>query len=152
MDRQEVLQSAMLSAWQGLPTFEGRAEFGSWIYRITMNAALMHLRGQKRRPEVAVDDIEPLAANNSGYSITPMLGGSQRPDERMQNQELRRQLQNAVDALPESLRTVFLMRHLEGLSTEVTAQTLGLSILAARARLHRARVALRETMSEYAPD
>jgi RNA polymerase sigma-70 factor (ECF subfamily) len=156
MDRQEVLQTAMLSAWQNLSIFEGRAEFGRWIYQITMNAALMHLRAQRRRPEVAVADIEPLSANHVGFSHVPTLEGSpgwsQRPDERMQSQELWRQLQMALDALPERLRTVFLMRHIEGLSTEATAQALGLSVLAARGRLHRARVALRETMSEYAPD
>jgi RNA polymerase sigma-70 factor (ECF subfamily) len=156
MDRQEVLQAALLSAWQNLPTFEGRAGFGSWIYRVTANAALMHLRSQKRRPEVAVDDIEPLIAKDAGYSHAAALGGSprwsQRPDERMHSQELRHRLQSAVEALPERLRTVFLMRHIDGLSTEATAQALGLSAVAARARLHRARAALREVMRDYALD
>lgn len=156
MDRQEVLQTALLSAWRSLPTFEGRAGFGSWIFRVTTNAALMHLRGQRRRPEVAMDDVEPLAANDAGDPCHSMLGGCQgwfqRPDESMQSQELRRRLQTAVDALPERLRAVFFLRHVDGLSTEETAKTLGLSLVAVRARLHRARATLRETMSDYALD
>jgi len=154
MDRQEVLQSALLSAWRNLPTFEGRSWFGSWIFRVTTNAALMHLRGQRRRPEISVDDVDPLTRNGAGDSLHPMLGGcfgsSQRPDERMQSQELRHRLQLAVDALPERLRTVFCLRHVDGLSTEDTAKALGLSTVAVRARLHRARATLRHTMSDYA--
>jgi len=156
MDRQEVLQAALLSAWQNLPTFEGRAQFGTWLYRITTNAALMHLRGHKRRPEVAVDNIEPLATGQVGHSHTPVLWGStgwsQRPDDKIQSQELCHRLQSAVDALPERLRSVFLMRHIDGLSTEATAQSLGLSLGAARARLHRAKVSLRQMMIDYAMD
>jgi RNA polymerase sigma-70 factor, ECF subfamily len=154
MDRQEVLQAALLSAWRNLPTFEGRAGFGSWIYRVTTNAALMHLRGQRRRPEIAVADLEPLSENDTADTCTPVLGAtngwSQRPDENMQSQELRNHLQTAVDALPERLRTVFCLRHVDGLSTEDTAKALGLSMVAVRARLHRARASLRETMSDYA--
>ena len=156
MDRQEVLQTALLSAWTSLPSFEGRAGFASWMYRVTTNAALMHLRGQRRRPEVAVDDLESLFANDAGDVNGRMLGAtagwSQRPDESMQCQELRHHLQSAVDALPEKLRSVFLLRHVDGLSTEDTAETLGLSAIAVRARLHRARATLRETMSDYALD
>jgi RNA polymerase sigma-70 factor (ECF subfamily) len=151
MDRQEVLQTALLSAWRNLPTFEGRAGFGSWIYRVTTNAALMHLRGQRRRPEIAVDDLEPLSTNDTA-NPSVSNGWSQRPDESMQCQELRNRLQDAVDALPERLRTVFFLRHVDGLSTEDTAQALGLSTVAVRARLHRARATLREAMSDYAVD
>jgi len=85
-----------------------------------------------------------------------MIGGdarwSQRPDERLQSQELRQHLQSAVDALPETLRSVFLLRHVDGLSTEGVARTLSLSGVAVRARLHRARAVLRESMRDYALD
>jgi RNA polymerase sigma-70 factor (ECF subfamily) len=152
MDRQEVLQAALVSAWRNLPAFEGRAGFGSWIYRVTTNAALMHLRGQRRRPEIAVADLEPLAATEAQDVYGACNGWPQRPDESLQSQELRNRLQDAVNALPEILRTVFLLRHVDGLSTEDTAQTLGLSTVAVRARLHRARATLRESMSDYALD
>jgi len=160
MDRQEVLQAAMLSAWRNLPTFEGRAGFGSWIYRVTTNAALMHLRSQKRRPEIVMDTCEPGSEVDAGAMHgamhRAMIGGdarwSQRPDERLQSQELRQHLQSAVDALPETLRSVFLLRHVDGLSTEGVARTLSLSGVAVRARLHRARAVLRESMRDYALD
>jgi len=146
----------MLSAWRNLPAFEGRAGFGSWIYRVTTNAALMHLRGQKRRPEVAMDTCEPGSEDDRGAMHGAMISGdarwSQRPDERLQSQELRQHLQTAVDALPETLRSVFLLRHVDGLSTEDVAKTLRLSGVAVRARLHRARAVLRESMSDYALD
>jgi len=64
-DAQEILQDAFLSAWRNLPTFEGRAQFGSWMYRVTVNAALMLLRSRNRHPEVAVDDVEPNALNDA---------------------------------------------------------------------------------------
>jgi RNA polymerase sigma-70 factor (ECF subfamily) len=156
MDRQEVLQAALVSVWRKLPTFEGRAGFGSWIYRVTTNAALMHLRGQRRRPEIAVADLETLSTSEARNSYGAIVGGcsgwAQRPDESLQSQELRTRLQHAVDALPEILRTVFLLRHVDGLSTDDTAQALELSTVAVRARLHRARATLRETMSDYALD
>ena len=156
MDRQEVLQTALFSAWRGLPAFQGRSGVASWMYRVTRNAALMHLRGQRRRHEIAVDDIEPLAADDGSSGQGEVLGGhagwSRRPDESLHGQELRRRLQSAVDALPETLRTAFLLRHVDGLSTEDAAVTLGLSTLALRGRLHRAKVTLRETMSDYAVD
>ena len=64
-DAQEILQDAFLSAWRNLPSFEGRAQFGSWMYRVTVNAALMLLRSRNRHPEVTVDDIEPTVLNDA---------------------------------------------------------------------------------------
>jgi RNA polymerase sigma-70 factor (ECF subfamily) len=74
---------------------------------------------------------------------------SQRPDEQFQSEELRRHIQTAVDALPDGLRTVFLVRDVEGLSTEETAELLSLSLPAVKTRLHRARLALREAIGQY---
>jgi RNA polymerase sigma-70 factor (ECF subfamily) len=74
---------------------------------------------------------------------------SQRPDEQLQSEELRRHIQEAADALPEGLRTVFLVRDVEGMSTEETAELLGLSLPAVKTRLHRARLAMREAIGHY---
>ena len=150
-DAQEILQDAFLSAWRNLPGFEGRAQFGSWMYRVTVNAALMFLRARNRHPEVMLDDIEPgvlhKAAEQSAHGSSE--DWSQRPDEQLQSEELRRHIQTAVDALPDGLRTVFLVRDVEGLSTEETAELLGLSLPAVKTRLHRARLALREAIGDY---
>jgi RNA polymerase sigma-70 factor (ECF subfamily) len=152
-DAQEILQEAFLSAWRNLPAFEGRAQFGSWMYRVTVNAALMLLRSRNRHPEVAVDDVEPKALNDavadSGERIRGSADWSQRADEQLQSAELRRHIQGSVDALPDGLRTVFLLRDVEELSTEETAEILGLSVPAVKTRLHRARLALRIAIGRY---
>ena len=150
-DAQEILQDVFLSAWRNLPGFEGRAQFGSWMYRVTVNAALMFLRARNRHPEVMLDDVEPAVlhkgAEQSGHGSSE--DWSQRPDEQLRSEELRRHIQTAVDALPDGLRTVFLVRDVEGLSTEETAELLNLSLPAVKTRLHRARLALREAIGHY---
>jgi RNA polymerase sigma-70 factor (ECF subfamily) len=152
-DAQEILQDAFLSAWRNLPTFEGRAQFGSWMYRVTVNAALMLLRSRNRHPEVTVDDIEPTllnqAVSDNGQLMRASADWSQRPDEQLQSDEVRRHIQASVDALPDGLRTVFLLRDVEELSTEDTAELLRLSVPAVKTRLHRARLALREAIGRY---
>jgi RNA polymerase sigma-70 factor (ECF subfamily) len=152
-DAQEILQEAFLSAWRNLPTFEGRAQFGSWMYRVTVNEALMLLRSRNRHPEVTVDDVEPTALNDavaeSGQTLRGGADWSQRADEQLQSQEMRKHIQDSVDALPEGLRTVFLLRDVEELSTEDTAEMLGLSVPAVKTRLHRARLALRVAIGRY---
>jgi len=152
-DAQEILQEAFLSAWKNLPSFEGRAQFGSWMYRVTVNAALMLLRSRNRHPEVDVDEIEPIAlseAVDQASQVTGNLGDwSQRPDNQLQSEELRNHIQKSVDALPAGLRTVFLLRDVEELSTEDTAEMLGLSVPAVKTRLHRARLTLREAIGRY---
>ena len=150
-DAQEILQDVFLSAWRNLPGFEGRAQFGSWMYRVTVNAALMFLRARNRHPEVMLDDIEPGALHKAAEQSVhgSSEDWSQRPDEQLQSEELRRHIQTAVDALPDGLRTVFLVRDVEGLSTEETAEMLGLSLPAVKTRLHRARLALREAIGQY---
>lgn len=152
-DAQEILQEAFLSAWRNLPTFEGRAQFGSWMYRVTVNAALMLLRSRNRHPEVGVDDVEPNALNDavaeSGQTVRGNSDWAQRADEQLQSQQLRQHIQASVDSLPEGLRTVFLLRDVEELSTEETADLLGLSVPAVKTRLHRARLALREAIGRY---
>ena len=151
-DAQEILQDVFLSAWRKLPGFEGRAQFGSWMYRVTVNAALMLLRSRNRHPEVGVDEVEPTALNDAVLENGQMRSSSdwsQRPDDQLQSDELRKHIQTSVDALPEGLRTVFLLRDVEELSTEDTAELLGLSVPAVKTRLHRARLALREAISRY---
>jgi RNA polymerase sigma-70 factor (ECF subfamily) len=152
-DAQEILQDAFLSAWRNLPAFEGRAQFGSWMYRVTVNAALMLLRSRNRHPEVTVDDVEPTALNNavaeSGQALRGGADWSLRADEQLQSQEMRKYIQDSVDHLPDGLRSVFLLRDVEELSTEDTAEMLGLSVPAVKTRLHRARLALRVAIGRY---
>ena len=151
-DAQEVVQDALLSAWRNLQKFEGKAQFGSWLYRIAANAALMMLRTRRRHPQVSMEEVTALGADETGVDGFGAGAGddwSKRPDDQLQSTELRAAIQAAVDALPESSRQVFMVRDVDGLSTEETAETLGLSVPAVKTRLHRARLALREAISRY---
>jgi RNA polymerase sigma-70 factor (ECF subfamily) len=152
-DAQEILQNAYLSAWRSLPTFEGRSQFGCWMHRITVNASLMLLRARTRHQEIAIDDVEPLELNNAIGQVNqrPRVHDEWplRPDEEYQSAELRRRIASAVNALPERLRQTFLLRDVKEMSTEDTAGELGASITAIKARLHRARKVLRESLGNY---
>lgn len=151
-DAQEVVQDALLSAWRNLAKFEGKSQFGSWLYRIAANAALMMLRTRRRHPQVSMEDVTAFGSEEPGADGFGSGAGddwSKRPDDQLQSAELRAAIQSAVDALPESSRAVFLVRDVEGLSTEDTAETLGLSVPAVKTRLHRARLSLREAITRY---
>jgi RNA polymerase sigma-70 factor, ECF subfamily len=151
-DAREVLQDALLSAWQNLDSFAGRAQFGTWIYRVTVNGALMLLRSRRRRPTVSVEDMTAADLDEAVDENLARTGGSdwsKRPDEQLQSGELKSHIQGALDRLPEILRLVFLLRDVEGLSTEETAEMLNVTIPTVKTRLHRARLALRQTINDY---
>lgn len=152
-DAAEILQETFLSAWRNLDGFQGKAQFASWLYRVAVNTALMLLRSQKRHPSVAVEDVTPEALGEAAKDASPGLGAgtdwSRRPDEQFQSDELRRQIQHAVDDLPDSQRSVFLLRDVDGLSTEETAELLAVSLPTVKTRLHRARLALRAAITRY---
>jgi RNA polymerase sigma-70 factor, ECF subfamily len=148
-DAQDVLQEVNLSTWLKLRDFEGRAQFGSWLHRVAVNAALMFLRERSRRPifvEMA-DYLDVKSCPSAGGDHHPSR--TVRPDELTQSAELRHHIQAAVDKLPFRLRTVFRTREIEGCSTRQTAESLGLSSSAVKTRLHRAREVLRVKMEGY---
>jgi RNA polymerase sigma-70 factor (ECF subfamily) len=152
-DAQEVLQNSYLSAWRSLPSFEGRAQFGCWMHRITVNASLMFLRARHRHPEVAMNDVEPIELNEAMGQAAQQSRAredwSHCPDEELQSGQLRRRIESAVNSLPQDLRAIFILRDVGEMSTEETASKLGVSIPAAKTRLHRARRALRESLGDY---
>jgi RNA polymerase sigma-70 factor (ECF subfamily) len=150
-EAKEILQDTFLSIWRKLDTFKGDSQFSSWLYRITANAALMRLRAQRRHPEISTEELPSGFLDQYQYGAVPPEGENwaRRPDEQLQSDELRRHLQEATDALPEIYRTIFLVRDVEGLSTEETAELLGISVPTVKTRLHRARMALREAISKY---
>jgi RNA polymerase sigma-70 factor, ECF subfamily len=152
-DAQEILQNAYLCAWRGLPSFEGRARFGSWMHKITVNASLMFLRARSRRRETALDDVEPTtlhaAMGQATHGPTLREDRSHRPDHEFQSAELRGHIEGAVSVLPPILRETFLLREVREMSTKEAASTLGISQQAAKTRLCRARRVLRESLVSY---
>jgi len=141
-----VLQLTFIKACEKFATFEGRSHLGTWLYRIATNEGLMKLRRRKAVTESidnAAETIRPedIPQNLHAWSIDPSVAAL--------DSELRCQLDAALAALPESLRTVFVLREIAGLSTEETATALNLGESAVKVRLHRARLRLRELLAGY---
>jgi len=146
MEAEDVLQETFISAFRALDRFEGRSLLSTWLYRIAYNAALMRLR-KRKLPTVSID--EPLTNEEGDPIPRQLVDWSAVPDQVLLNNELRRALDTAVAALPATLRSVFVLRDIEGLSTAETAAILDLTQTNVKVRLHRARLALRERLSPY---
>jgi RNA polymerase sigma-70 factor (ECF subfamily) len=147
-DANDVVQEAFLNMYRKLDTFEGNAKFGSWIYRVVVNAALMKLRKRKRRSEVSIDDDET-EFREDDYYVMSVPEWRVRADEAAENAELREKIIEAVDELEPKYETVFLLKEVEGLSLKEIADVLDLTVAAVKSRLHRARLYLRATLERY---
>lgn len=145
-EAEEVLQETFISAFRALPRFEGRSRLGTWLYRIAYNAALMRLR---KRPVPTESLDEPVTSENGDQMPRQLVDWGSTPDDLLLKRELRTVLHAALDTLPATLRSVFVLRDIEGLSTAETAEVLSLTETNVKVRLHRARVALRERLTGY---
>lgn len=147
-DAQDVVQEAFLNMYRKLDTFKGQSQFGSWMYRVVVNAALMRLRKKKRRSEVPVDDDEG-EFREDDYYVASVPEWRVRADEAAENRELRQKIIEAVDELPPKYQTVFLLKEVEGLPLKEIAEVVDLSVGGVKSRLHRARLHLRATLESY---
>ncbi|MFL5320566.1 MAG: RNA polymerase sigma factor [Myxococcaceae bacterium] len=147
-DAAEVAQDAFLSAYQNLKNFRGDSAFGSWLYRIAANHALMRLRHKKVRETAEAELKEPEFTPRG--TLAEMPGEWAKPaEDQALDAELGRAIQQATDRLPEGYREVFLLKDVEGLSYEEIGEVLGVSVAAVKSRLHRARLALREAIDHF---
>lgn len=146
-DAAEVVQEAFLSAFKALPSFQGDSKVGTWLHRIAINAALMRLRGLKRR-EGRIEDLLPSYTENGGFAAMPDPW-SEDVDARLLRDEARDQVRARIDELPENYRVALLLRDIEGYSNEELAEALGVTVNAAKIRVHRARQALRTLLDSY---
>ena len=142
-DAEDVLQETFLNAFRAIDSFEGRSSLSTWLYRIAYNAAMMRLR----RPSAPVVSVEETLNEMPGYVPRQLFDWCCLPEESFDSEEVQTELRQAIAAMPESLQTVFMLRELEGMSTEETAVTLDITTSAAKVRLHRARQWLREALS-----
>jgi RNA polymerase sigma-70 factor, ECF subfamily len=143
-DAEDVLQDAFLKAYTHLDNFKGDSKFYTWIVRIAVNEALMRLRKRKTDRTVPLDEPVELGEETVAREIAVW---EDNPEQRYSREEWRIILDAAVDDLKPDFRTVFVLRDIEELSTEETAETLGISVPAVKSRLLRARLALRETLT-----
>jgi len=143
-DAEDVLQEAFLKAYSHLDTFQRNAKFYTWIVRIAVNEALMKLRKRKTDRTVPLDEPVDTGEETVNREIAVW---EDNPEQRYSRDEMQQILDEAVQDLKPDFRAVFLLRDIEELSTEETAEALGVSVPAVKSRLLRARLALREKLT-----
>jgi RNA polymerase sigma-70 factor (ECF subfamily) len=149
-DAEEVLQDTFMQVHRHLDEFRGEARLSTWIHRIAVNAALMHLRARKRRDQAErplADVLPRFDASGTLERLDCDYSVAARADVVLERRELAAAALEAVAALPEAYRVPFVLRDLEGLDTEETARITGLEVALVRQRLHRARLMLRARLT-----
>jgi RNA polymerase sigma-70 factor (ECF subfamily) len=145
-DAEDILQETFIKAFRNLERFDGRASISTWLFRIATNESLMLLR--KKRPDsISVD--APWEDEAEEQEPLQIIDWCCLPETEFMSSEVREHLDLAVDNLPTSLKVVFILRDIEGLSTRETANVLDISETAVKTRLSRARLRLREELTSY---
>ncbi len=145
-DAEEVLQETFLKAYSHLNGFQGHSKFYTWLVRIAVNEALMKLRKRKSDRTISLDEGIDIGED---LMVREIAVWDDDPEQRYSQVELRAILDEAIASLRPAFRTVFVLRDIEELSTEETAQALDLSIPAVKSRLLRARLQLREKLTRF---
>jgi len=148
-DARDALQDAMVAVYRSINTFEGNAMLSTWLHRVVVNSCLMKLRAKRRRPEET--DIESLlpAFLEDGHQIEPCTPWTETAESMLEREETRAQVRNCIARLPTAYRIVLDLRDIEEMSTDETAEALGITKNAVKIRLHRARQALRTLLDRH---
>ena len=148
-DAEEAVQDVFWSVVQKIDTFRGESLFGSWIYRITANAAYQKLRrAAHRRDEISLDQVLPIL-DDGHHHVDPSGDWSAKIDDPAIQSELRDVLTSAIDRLPANHRAVIVLHDVEGLSMAEVADALGISLATAKTTAHRARLRLRKRLGLF---
>lgn len=148
-DAPDVLQETFLQVYRHLSSFRAESRFGTWVYRIASNAALMHRRAGARRPTESLDIFLPRFDAQGKHVATPAeLQVSSRADELLNRQFLAEKAREVIARLPDLYRDAFVLRDLEEMSTAEVAKVLGVEPATVRQRVHRARLMLRGYLSD----
>ncbi len=148
-DAEEAVQDAFWNVIRHIDTFRGHAALGSWIYRITANAARRSRRsGTHRRDEISLDEILPIF-HESGCYANPIVDWSAEVEDQAVQTELRSVLTSALEELPDHYRAVIMLHDVHGLSLAEVADCLDITVPTAKARAHRARLLLRQRLGEF---
>ena len=145
-DAPDAVQEAFVSAFRSIGSFAGEARLSTWLHRIVVNAALMKLRTRRRKPEQPIDDLLP-TFEADGHRREP--GSPWQPAERLEQREVRRLVRENIEKLPETYRTVLVLRDIEELDTAEVAALLEVNAGVVKTRLHRARQALRTLLDPH---
>jgi RNA polymerase sigma-70 factor (ECF subfamily) len=141
-DSADAVQDAFLAAFRALDGFEGNSALGTWLHRIVVNVCLMKLRVRSRSREIRIEELLP-TFDETGHHSRPVRPWEDQALARLTQAETCAYVRACIDQLPESHREILLLRDIEELDTDQTAQQLGIAPGAVKTRLHRARQALR---------
>jgi len=139
---ENIMQETFYSMVKSINQFDRKSKLSTWLYRIVANHCLMQARKEKRRNYISLENDEDL------YSERHIADWASLPYKSTENKELRQVLDNAIRKLAPDYRIIFLLRDVEGLSTEETAEAANISVPAVKSRLHRARAFLRKEIDE----
>jgi len=146
-DTEEVIQDVFWTVYRKAKSFQGNSQFSTWLYRLTVNAALGKIRRSKKNKEVEYDEFMPKFQKDGHHMIRPVIDWSDTLDEKYADHEIHRLLGKALNQLKPIDKSVVVLSDLEGLSDKETAAAVGLTVSAVKTRLHRARLFLRGKLS-----
>jgi RNA polymerase sigma-70 factor (ECF subfamily) len=141
-DAEEVLQDVFTTVFRKIRAFQGKSSFSSWLYRITVNAALMKLRKRRNDRHVLLEDVVPDYHNTVILRTSEIAEG----DALTERQRLLHALEDAIRRLPDDYRPVFVLRDIDGLTSTQVGKMLRLSVPAVKSRLHRSRLMIRRRL------
>ena len=147
-DTEEILQDVFVTVYKKIDKFEGKSAFSSWLYRITANTSFMKLRKRKQTPAISLEDVAPAIKDSwvgNGAEAADVNYISSR-------HELRASIEEALAALPEEYRAIFILRDVDGLSNQEVGEIMHLSVPAVKSRLHRSRLMLRKELRKFYDD
>lgn len=142
-DAEEIVQEVFLTIYRKVQSFRGDSAFSTWLYRLTVNVSLTRLRRRKSSKAMNVDTFLPRYREDGHHQVRPVFNWADEVELRLETDELRRLLQEAMRQLPPAQRAVIVLSDVEGISNRDICETLGLSMPTVKARLHRARLFLR---------
>jgi RNA polymerase sigma-70 factor (ECF subfamily) len=148
-DARDALQDAMVAVYRSIGSFEGNAMLSTWLHRIVVNACLMKLRAKRRRPdEIDIESLLPTFIED-GHQTEPSTPWAETAESMLEREETRALVRERIAMLPDAYRIVLHLRDIEEMSTEETAEILGITRNAVKIRLHRARQALRTLLDRH---
>lgn len=147
-DARDAVQEAFIAAFRALPRFEGASRVSTWLHRIVVNACLMKLRRGRRKPEQSIEPLLPTFLDDGHHANTPAEWALD-AHSALEQAERRALVRAKIAELPDSYRTILVMRDIEGLDTDESARLLDITPTAVKVRLHRARQALRTLLDPH---
>jgi RNA polymerase sigma-70 factor, ECF subfamily len=148
-DSEEVVQDVFWTAYRKAHSFNGNSQLSTWLYRLTVNAALGKIRRDKKKKQVEYQEYLPKFANDGHHAVRPVVDWSDSLDEKYAKQELQHLLNEALEQLKPVDKSIIVLSDLEGMSDKEIALTVGLTVSAVKTRLHRARLFLRGKLAVH---